>query len=558
MDRRVANVLLAVLGTGVFLAGLELMITAVALPAIVVDLGSWTELRHASWIINAYLLVYVGTMPLAGRLADLWGARRIFLGALVCFTLGSLLAGMSQTLDQLIVARAVQALGGGAIVPVATAAASHLFEGHARPRALGIIGALTFLGMAAGPFLGAAILDAVRPEAALVRLGLLGTPAADFLAPAWRYVFYINVPIGLVALAFGWAATAGWDTPRTRTRVDLAGALLFTFALGSILLGVTLLGEQVADAGGGPVPGTVSAVLLAAGIAAGAVGIDLGLRRPDPFLDPRLFLDRVFTSAALVSLLTGYAFATAIVGSAVFVDRVLYGGPDDQRLALGAIAGATAVGALASGWLLRHASLRAVTALGLGASIAGLAWMATWDPAVSYAALAAAGGLFGLGFGLTVTPRSTAAVEAVGRARFGAASATVTVARMIGMAVGLAVLTAYGSTTIDRLTTEVFGSPDAYRDIVPPALADRPLRDPLVVGALEAWAAQKAAETMVGLFLVAAGVTAAALPAGLALGVGPRMLRGEAAGEGAVAAGGADGDAAGSGPGGEAEPTIAL
>ncbi len=104
--------------------------------------------------------------------------------------------------------------------------------GHDRPRALGVIGALTFLGMAAGPFLGAAILDAVRPEAALVRLGLLGTPAADFLAPAWRYVFYVNVPIGIVALAFGWAATAGWDTPRSRARVDVLGALLFSVALG--------------------------------------------------------------------------------------------------------------------------------------------------------------------------------------------------------------------------------------------------------------------------------------------------------------------------------------
>ena len=82
MDRRAALVLLAVLAAGVFLAGLELMITAVALPAIVANLGSWTDLRHASWIINAYLLVYVGTMPLAGRLADLWGARRLFLGAL--------------------------------------------------------------------------------------------------------------------------------------------------------------------------------------------------------------------------------------------------------------------------------------------------------------------------------------------------------------------------------------------------------------------------------------------------------------------------------------------
>jgi MFS family permease len=557
MDRRVALVLLAVLGTGVFLAGLELMITAVALPAIVVDLGSWTELRHASWIINAYLLVYVGTMPLAGRLADLWGARRLFLGALVCFTAGSLLAGLAQGLDQLIAARAVQALGGGALVPVATAAASHLFEGHARPRALGVIGALTFLGMAAGPFLGAAILDLVRPEAALLRLGILGGPAADLLVPAWRYVFYVNVPVGIAALAFGWAATAGWDTPRARARVDVLGAILFTVALGAILLGVTLLGEGAgATEEAGFDPTLVSAGLIASGLAAGLATIVLGLRRPNTFLDPRLFADRVFSSAALVSLLTGYAFATAIVGSAVFVDRVLYGGPDDQRLALGALAGATAAGALASGWLVRHWSLRAVTALGLAASIAGLAWMGTWDAGVAYPVVAAAGGLFGLGFGLTVTPRSTAAVEAVGRARFGAASATVTVARMIGMAVGLAVLTAYGSTTIERLSGEVFGSPDAYKAIVGPALADRPLRDPLVVDALEAWAAGKAAETMVTLFLVAAGVTVAALPAGVALGVRPRMLRDETAGGGAVAAGGGDGG--GAGLDGESEPTFAL
>jgi MFS family permease len=494
-------------------------------------------------------------MPLAGRLADTWGVRRLFLAALVFFTLGSLLAGMAQSLDQLIAARAVQALGGGALVPVATAAASHLFEGHDRPRALGVIGALTFLGMAAGPFLGAAILDLVQPAAALARLGLLNEPVADFLAPAWRYVFYINVPIGLAALAIGWAATAGWDTPRSKARVDVLGALLFTVALGALLLGVTLLGEGGGAQAGGPDPAAISTILIAVGLAAGAAAVVLGLRRRDPFLDPRLFADRVFASAALVSLLTGYAFATAIVGSAVFVDRVLYGGPDDQRLALGALAGATAAGTLASGWLVRRWSLRTVTAVGLSASTAGLLWMGTWDAQVSYPVVAGAAALFGLGFGLTVTPRSTAAVEAVGRARFGTASATVTVARMIGMAVGLAILTAYGSTTIARLSDQVFGSPDAYRDIVPPALADRPLRDPLVVDALEAWAAARAAETMVALFLVAAGVTVAAFPAGVALGARPRMLRDEAA-SAAVAAGGPDDG--GAGPDGESEPTLAL
>ena len=172
MPRRDALVLLAVLGVGVFLAGMELMITAVALPAIVVDLADWTRLREASWIINGYLLVYVVTMPLAGRLADLWGDRRLFLCALALFTVGSFLAGMAPTLELLVVARLVQAVGGGVLVPVATSAASHLFTGGSRPRALGVIGALTFLGMAAGPFVGAAILGSFHPEVALSRLGI--------------------------------------------------------------------------------------------------------------------------------------------------------------------------------------------------------------------------------------------------------------------------------------------------------------------------------------------------------------------------------------------------
>ena len=229
LTRRESYVLLALLGTGVFLAGLELMVTAVALPAIVADLAGWTRLREASWIINGYLLVSVVTMPLAGRMADLYGTRRLFLWALVVFTAGSLLAGMAPTLELLIAARLVQAVGGGALVPVATAAASHLFSGPARPRALGVIGALTFLGMAAGPFLGAAILGAVHPVAALSRLGVeAGTFPATILAPAWRWVFYVNVPIGIIALIVAWAASSGWETPRRPGRLDFVGAILFS------------------------------------------------------------------------------------------------------------------------------------------------------------------------------------------------------------------------------------------------------------------------------------------------------------------------------------------
>ena len=259
-------------------------------------------------------------------------------------------------------------------------------------------------------------------------------------------------------------------------------------------------------------------VLMAVAGAATAVAVVRGLRVDDPFIDPRLFRSIPFSSAALVSLLTGYAFATAIIGGAVFVDRVLYGGPDEQRLALGALAGATALGALLSGLLVRFVSLRLITIFGLLLSVVGLLAMASWTSGVELTTVAAALAVFGFGFGLTVTPRSTAAVEAAGHRAFGVASAVVTVARMLGMAVGLAILTAYGSTTIDRLSEQVYATPDAYQQFIPEGLRDRPLRDPLVVNALEEWASREAAQIMVGLFVVAAAVTAVAIPPGMLLG----------------------------------------
>src|ERR1700693_4930594 len=180
-------------------------------------------------------------MPLAGRLADLWGARRLLIGALAVFVTGSVLAGAAQDLDQLIAARLFQAVGGGVLVPVGTAAASHLFGGAARPRALGVVGALTFLGMAAGPVVGAAILASVHPETTLAIAGVSGA-AANVLTPAWRWVFYINIPIGILALTLAWAASPGWDTPRRAGRVDIVGAGLFGVALVAGLLGLTLIG----------------------------------------------------------------------------------------------------------------------------------------------------------------------------------------------------------------------------------------------------------------------------------------------------------------------------
>jgi hypothetical protein len=162
--------------------------------------------------------------------------------------------------------------------------------------------------------------------------------------------------------------------------------------------------------------------------------------------------------------------------------------------------------------------LRVTTLVGLAAAIGALWRMSTFTPTTSIGEVAAFLALFGAGFGLTVTPRSAAAVAALGEQAYGVASATVTVARMIGMAIGLAALTAFGSTIIDQLWTKILATPDAYKEFIPEPLRNRPFNDGLVVQALETWASGEAARILVGVFLVAAAIMAVAVLPSLTMG----------------------------------------
>ena len=504
MGRLPRLALLAALGMGVFLAGLELMITATALPSIVVNLADWTRLRQASWIINGYLVAYVATMPLAGRIADRFGVTGPYVLSLAVFAVGSALSGTAQSLDALIAARVLQGIGGGALVPLATSGASHLFDGPARARALGVIGALTFLGMAAGPFVGAAILDTGDLRPALEAGGFPGW-LVSVVTPAWRWVFYVDVPAALLAMLYAWAAAPAWDAARARTPLRLPVLGLFTLGLAGSLLALTWAGSS--DAPGGQAG---EAVLAAGSVLALAGAFTFGALVRDTLLDPRRYLEPSLGGAVAVSALTGYALATALIGGAVFVDRVLYGGPPDERVALGALAAAMAAGALVSGLAMRRTGILRISLAGLVLSAAAMAALGTATRFTGLGELAVLLGLFGFGFGLTVSPRSVAAVEAAGKAAFGVAAGAVTVARMLGMAVGLAVLTAFGSGRIESLSRAI--QDQAYRDsVLPVALRGRPLADGLVVDALERWAADQGAAILAGLFLVAGVVTLVAV-----------------------------------------------
>jgi EmrB/QacA subfamily drug resistance transporter len=487
---------------GVLLGGAELMVVAIALPSIVADIGGWNDLARVSWIVNAYLIAYVVAMPVAGRAADLWGARRLFTVALVLFIIGSAGAGLSRlagpedTLGWLIAFRVVQGFGGGALVPLSMALASHLFTGRARAAALGVEGAATYIGMAIGPAYGAWV---------LLNFGL-PIPRLDVVA--WQWIFLLNVPIGIVTLLIIYVVVGGIETPRVRGRIDLVGAVLLSFVLAAGVGALTISGTE---GWGSPL---VIGGLAAAGIGMAALVAWL-LRARSPLIDLRLFADRAFSAANLVSLLTGYTLATAIIGGPVFVNRVLFGTDVDSATALTALTVAIAAGALVGGVLSGWLGERLVTVAGVALSAFGL-WLATgWGASAEVDRLVRDLAVFGAGFGLTVSPRATAAVEAAGAGAYGVASAMLQLTRTVGMSIGLALLTSIGQERIDELSAL----------IADPVLRDRLVRelghpefvgvDPhtslALVAVLEAWSQSEAADVLGMVFVIALAVAVVTL-----------------------------------------------
>ncbi|HJP70512.1 MAG TPA: MFS transporter [Candidatus Limnocylindria bacterium] len=482
---------------GVLLGGAELMVVAIALPSIVEDFGGWADLARVSWIINAYLVAYVVAMPLAGRGADMWGALRLYVVALLLFVIGSAAAGLSPMagpedgLTWLIAARVVQGFGGGALVPLSMALASHLFTGRARATALGVEGAATYIGMAIGPAYGAWVLLNFA----------LPIPGLD--VASWQWIFLLNVPIGIVTLLLIYVVAGGIETPRIRAGLDLGGAALLSVALVAGIGGVTASGAE----------GWTDPVVLG-GLALSALALIafvlVELRSSSPLVDVRLFADRAFSAANAVSLLTGYTLATAVIGGPVFVNRVLFGTDAESAAALTAltltIAGGALVGGVASGFI----GERIVSLAGVACSAVGL-WLAmSWGVDTPLNQLMLDLAIFGAGFGLTVSPRATAAVEAAGAGAYGVASAMLQVTRTVGMSVGLALLTSIGQNRIDELS-EVIADP-VRRDVLvrelgrPEFVGVDPQASLALVGVLEQWSQGQAAEVLHLVFAIALGV----------------------------------------------------
>ncbi len=501
---------------GVLVAGAELMVVAIALPAIVVDFGGWGDLARASWIVNAYLLAFLVAMPLAGRAADLWGARRLYVAALLLFSVGSLAAGLApyagaeRGLDALIAARVVQGFGGGALVPLSMSLASHLFAGRTRAAALGVEGAATFVGMAIGPVYGAWVLLNVH------------LPIPGLAIAPWQWIFFLNVPIGIITMLLIYVVAGGVETPRLRARIDLPGALLLSLGLVAGVGAVTLAGER-----GWTDPLIIAGFGAAAALLISFLAVELRLR--SPLINPRLFTDRNFSAANAVSLLTGYTLATAIIGGPVFVNRVLNGPAEQSAVALTALTLAIAVGAVVGGGTSALLGERMTTVAGVLVSIGGL-WLALgWGTDTDLPRLMRDLAVFGAGFGLTVSPRATAAVEAAGASAYGVASAMLQITRTLGMSLGLALLTSIGQNRIDELTALINDPP--RRDALVTSLGHAefvgvdPRASLALVDLLEAWSRQQAAEVLHLVFLIALGVAGLTLLPALLVGRSERRAQ---------------------------------
>ncbi len=401
------GLVLLVLCVAQFMLVLDISVTNVALASIQRDLGF--AVGDLQWIVTAYTLAFGSLLVFAGRAGDLFGRRRLFVAGLVVFSLASLLCGLAQEPWQLVAARALQGLGGAMLSPSALSLLVTTFaEGPERTRALGVWGSIAAGGAAAGMILGGVLTD------------LAG----------WRWVFFVNVPVGVLALAVAVRVVAESRQP-DRTRLDVAGALTVTAGLVALVYGLTRVGTDTAE---------VVAWLALAALLLGAFVV-VERRVAAPLVDFALFRSRGVSAANLFSLLT----TAVVVGQSFFLSlylrNVLGYSPLRTGLALVPITLVVVAVATSMPRLLPRLGVRAVLALAGLLQAAGMLLAVRFAPGGSYlvdvlpAIVVAAAGL-GLGFvGATI-----AATAGVAPQQQGLASGVLNTSQQVGGAVGLAVL----------------------------------------------------------------------------------------------------------------------
>ncbi len=423
---------------GVFIAADDQTVVVTVLPQIMQDMKVLvTELDRLSWTVTGYLLGYLAAMPLIGRLSDTWGHRPLFVGSMAGFMVGSVAVALAPNLELLIVARVFQAVGAGALVPISIAIAGDLFPAGRRALPLGLIGASAEAGGVIGPLWGGLIPDYMdRLWANLWSWDVLaGFPGESWLgaAPGWKWVFWINIPLAIaVLLLVGWLLG---PSPRRAARVDYAGGVLIAVSLAFLTLGLARIDD---------IDMLMAAYLLGAG---GALWLFVLRQRTfeEPLLPGIMFRATAFSAANATHLLVGGALIIAMVTIPLMANTVMGLSPLDGGLWLMRLTAAIPVGAVLGGLASQRMNYRVPTFAGLLLTSLGFLLMAQWDLQLSDPELTIHLALTGMGFGLLIAPIGLAATESVGEDNRGTAAAFITANRMVGMTLGLAALTAWGS-----------------------------------------------------------------------------------------------------------------
>jgi EmrB/QacA subfamily drug resistance transporter len=403
------------------LASLDQTIVATALPTIVRDLGG---LQHLSWVVTSYLLAITVVTPLYGKLGDQFGRKLVLQGALVLFLVGSALCGAAQGMTELIAFRAIQGLGGGGLMVSAQAAIGDVVPPSERGRYTGLFGAVFGVSSIVGPLVG----------------GFFTTHLS------WRWIFYVNLPLGLLALVVLGVAL---HTPAERKphRIDYLGAALLAVGLSSLVLLTTLGGKQLAWASAG----TVLLGLLA--LAAIVAFVFVERRAAEPILPPRLFRDRVFAVTSAVGFVVGFAMFGALTYLPLYQQVVRGQSPTSSGLQLFPLMAGLLAASIVSGQVIaRTGRYRAFPIAGTGVTVAGLLLMSGLDTSTS---TLTAGGymlVLGIGLGLVMQVLVLAVQNSVPYSELGVATSGATLFRSIGGSLGTAIL---GAIFSSRLTSEL-------------------------------------------------------------------------------------------------------
>lgn len=457
---------------GVFIAADDQTVVVTVLPELLIDLEVGVyDLDRASWTITGYLIGFTAAMPLMGRISDRLGFRRAFIAALALFAGGSALVAISPAIPSLlgasgpnlwvtVGARVIQAIGGGATIPIAIASVGDLLPRCRHPVAFGLIGASAEAGGVIGP--------------------LWGGIFTHFLS--WEWVFWVNLPLGGAVIALMRLTPAGTARP---VRIDLVGALLFGGALALLTVALTEAGKF----------GWIHGMALVGFAMATAFMVRRQRGSADPLIPRRLFRSLSFLHANLGHLMVGAALIIGMVTVPLMANTVLGASPLEGGLRLLRLTAAIPPGAILGGVITQRWGGRGAALPGLILVAAGFLLMSSWDLEIADPWMTLHLAAAGFGFGLLIAPITTAALGSAGPEERGAASSMVTVSRMVGMTIGLAAITAWGTTRFDHL---VAGAP---------AL----ISDPAVQQALTDTAIDAGLTVFRGFFLAAAAVAIAAI-----------------------------------------------